>query len=87
MIEDQDKTPPSPASLLRRVCFSLDVRGALKVWTDPTWIAVASEIGLSAADLRARFRKWEGEGILQIPIGKRCELFDDAIGCPGHPAD
>jgi hypothetical protein len=65
--------------------FCLSLKGALR--HSRTLRALAGDNGLTVAELKDRFRAMLRDGIEVIPVGPRCDNFDDRRGCLGHVGD
>lgn len=65
----------------------IDIYNALQHWKASEWEGVVRYEGkpLSATETRKCFESLRAQGCRYLPVGKPCDGWDPATGCPGHP--
>lgn len=66
---------------------NLDIAGALR---NPRWLdGIKDDHGvlLTREQAKAQLQRQYDAGARCIPVGERCDGFDDVTGCPGHEQD
>lgn len=60
------------------------IEGALMNWTKRDWALLAKTNNLTIEQVKRWMLDQHAAGKKRLPIGERCEGFDDVTGCPGH---